>query len=93
MPFHPVSYHNGGVWLHDTAIAVAGLARAGLTAEATHLAEGLVAAAGHQPGNRLPEVMAGYARAETPYPVRYPHSASPQPWAAAAPLRIATSLT
>ncbi|MEV6898679.1 glycogen debranching N-terminal domain-containing protein [Amycolatopsis sp. NPDC051372] len=92
VPFHPVSYHNGGVWPHDTAIAVAGLARAGLTTEATHLAEGLVAAAGHQPGNRLPEVMAGYARAETPYPVRYPHSASPQAWAAAAPLLIATSL-
>ncbi|WIX75586.1 glycogen debranching N-terminal domain-containing protein [Amycolatopsis carbonis] len=92
IPYHPVSYHNGGVWPHDTAIAVAGLARAGLTAEATYLAEGLLAAAARQPGNRLPEVMTGYARSEIPRPVRYPHSASPQAWAAAAPLLIATAL-
>ncbi|MEW2505884.1 MULTISPECIES: glycogen debranching N-terminal domain-containing protein [unclassified Amycolatopsis] len=92
VPYHPVSYHNGSVWPHDTAIAVAGLARAGLTAEATRIAEGLLAAATHQPGNRLPEVMTGYARGETPHPVPYPHSASPQAWAAAAPLLIATAL-
>ncbi|MGW4488514.1 amylo-alpha-1,6-glucosidase [Amycolatopsis sp. NPDC004368] len=92
-PYHPVSYHNGGVWPHDTAIAVAGLVRAGLTAEATHVAEGLLAAAAHQPGNRLPEVMTGFARGETPRPVPYPHSASPQAWAAAAPLLIASVLS
>ena len=28
-PYHPLSYHRGGVWPHDTAIAVAGLAAAG----------------------------------------------------------------
>lgn len=91
-PYHPVSYHNGGVWPHDTAIAVAGLANAGLRAEAVRVAEGLVAAASRQPGHRLPEVMTGYGRDEVGEPVRYPHSASPQAWAAAAPLLIAAAL-
>ncbi|QRP48494.1 glycogen debranching N-terminal domain-containing protein [Amycolatopsis sp. FDAARGOS 1241] len=91
-PYHPVSYHNGGVWPHDTAIAVAGLVRAGLTAEATQIAEGLAAAAARQPGHRLPEVLTGYARGEVSDPVRYPHSASPQAWAAAAPMLIVTAL-
>ncbi|MET0134303.1 MAG: glycogen debranching N-terminal domain-containing protein [Kibdelosporangium sp.] len=92
VPYHPVSYHNGGVWPHDTAIAVAGLAGTGLTAEAERVAVGLVDAAAHQPGNRLPEVLTGYSRGEVGHPVRYPHSSSPQAWAAAAPLLIATGL-
>jgi glycogen debranching enzyme len=92
VPYHPVSYHNGGVWPHDTAITVAGLVRAGLPDEAALVAAGLVAAATRQPDNRLPEVMTGYSRAEVSEPVRYPHSCSPQAWAAAAPLMIANAL-
>lgn len=91
-PYHPVSYHNGGVWPHDTAIAVAGLARSGLPAHARTVADGLIAAAVRQPDHRLPEVLTGYGPAEFPAPVRYPHSCSPQAWAAAAPLLIATAL-
>ena len=60
-PYHPLSYHRGGVWPHDTALAVAGLAGAGHTAAAARIAEGLVAAASTA-GGRLPEVLTGLAR-------------------------------
>src|SRR5262249_20326023 len=41
-------------------------------------------AAGYS-GYRLPEVFAGYSRAESGFPVRYPTASSPQAWATAAP--------
>ncbi|SCL25491.1 Glycogen debranching enzyme (alpha-1,6-glucosidase) [Micromonospora pallida] len=85
--YHPVSYHTGGVWPHDTAIAVAGLARHGLHVEAETVARGLLDAAAHH-RYRLPEVFAGFGRDEHPVPVPYPHSCSIQAWAAAAPLLL-----
>jgi glycogen debranching enzyme len=92
--YHPVSYHRGSVWPHDTAIAVAGMARYGLHKEAHRVGSGLLAAGaqgGVTPG-RLPEVLAGFARAGLLAPVPYPHSCSPQAWAAAAPLLVTRSL-
>ncbi len=88
-PYHPLSYHRGGVWPHDTAIVVAGLAAAGRRAEAARIADGLLAAASFGDG-RLPEVMTGLARERGYGPVPYPHSCSPQAWAAAAPLLLLT---
>jgi glycogen debranching enzyme len=88
-PYHPLSYHRGGVWPHDTAIAVAGLAAAGRRAEAARIADGLLAAASFGDG-RLPEVMTGLERERGRGPVPYPHSCSPQAWAAAAPLLLLT---
>lgn len=90
-PYHPLSYHRGGVWPHDTAIAVAGIAAAGLTDEAARIADGLLEAAAYGDG-RLPEVMTGLAREPGAGPVPYPHSCSPQAWAAAAPLLLLTTL-
>lgn len=90
-PYHPMSYHRGGVWPHDTAIAVAGLAAAGRRAEAARIADGLLAAASFGDG-RLPEVMTGLARERGSGPVPYPHSCSPQAWAAAAPLLLLTAV-
>ncbi|GAA3343882.1 glycogen debranching N-terminal domain-containing protein [Amorphoplanes nipponensis] len=87
VPYHPLSYHRGGVWPHDTAIAVAGLAAAGRRAEAARIADGLLAAASYGDG-RLPEVMTGLGRERGGGPVPYPHSCSPQAWAAAAPLLL-----
>jgi glycogen debranching enzyme len=86
-PYHPMSYHRGGVWPHDTAIAVAGLAAAGRRTDAARIADGLLAAASFGDG-RLPEVMTGLARERGRGPVPYPHSCSPQAWAAAAPLLL-----
>ncbi|PSK95951.1 glycogen debranching enzyme [Murinocardiopsis flavida] len=84
-PYHPLSYHRGSIWPHDNAVIVAGLARYGLAAEAARVARGLVGAAVRN-GDRLPEVLGGHDRAAHPDPVPYPHSCSPQAWAAAAPL-------
>jgi glycogen debranching enzyme len=90
-PYHPISYHLGGVWPHDTAIAVAGLARYGFAEQARRLGEGLLDAASRS-GFRLPEVMAGVGADEVATPVPYPHSCSPQAWAAAAPLLLLSAL-
>ncbi|WP_030922740.1 glycogen debranching N-terminal domain-containing protein [Streptomyces sp. NRRL B-24720] len=89
--YHPLSYHRGTCWPHDNAIILLGLARCGLAPEARTLALSLLEAAAHH-DNRLPEVMAGYGRAEHPKPLPYPHSCTPQAWAAATPLAILTAL-
>ena len=83
--FSRVSYHGGSVWPHDTAIAVAGLARSGHGDTAARLLDGLVQAA---PAfdYRLPELFGGDSRADTSAPVAYPAACRPQAWAAAAPL-------
>ena len=86
--YSPLGYHTGTVWPHDTAIAVAGLRRAGFDAQATRLASELLEAAGSFPGARLPELFCGFGRAEFGPPVPYPMACAPQAWAAAAPLAI-----
>ncbi|MFI6284369.1 glycogen debranching N-terminal domain-containing protein [Streptomyces sp. NPDC051018] len=92
-PYHPLSYHRGGIWPHDNAVIALGLARYGLHSEVTTLATALTDAAARH-GHRLPEVMAGYRRGgEDESPVPYPHSCSPQAWAAATPLALRTALT
>ncbi|MGH8869616.1 MAG: amylo-alpha-1,6-glucosidase [Actinomycetes bacterium] len=89
--YHPLEYHCGSVWPHDTAIAAAGLARYGHHDAARALATGLVEAATHL-DHRLPEVFAGFDRDETGVPVGYPTACSPQAWAAATPLLLVTCL-
>jgi glycogen debranching enzyme len=86
--FSPLSYHNGSVWPHDTAICVAGLRR---YEEAHRIAGGLLPAAEALDG-RLPELFAGLTIDEMPVPVRYPTSCSPQAWASAAPLLVVRAL-
>lgn len=89
--YNPVSYHNGSVWPHDSALCVAGLARYGFAAHARRVAAGLVEAASYFSG-RLPELFCGYDRTEVPGPVPYPTSCSPQAWASAAPVGVLTAL-
>ncbi|GAA3794001.1 amylo-alpha-1,6-glucosidase [Streptomyces chiangmaiensis] len=89
-PYHPLSYHRGSAWPHDNAVITLGLARYRLADEVDTVTEGLIAAAAHH-GHRLPEVIAGYDRSATTGPVPYPHSCSPQAWAAAAPLALRTA--
>ncbi|MGP3999460.1 amylo-alpha-1,6-glucosidase [Streptomyces sp. 8N706] len=91
-PYHPLSWHKGSVWPHDNALIVLGLARYGLTEQALAVVRGLVEAAAVHDW-RLPEAMAGYGRDEHPVPVPYPHSCSPQAWAAATPLALLSALT
>ncbi|MEU0540843.1 glycogen debranching N-terminal domain-containing protein [Nocardia sp. NPDC005978] len=92
--YNPMSYHNGSVWPHDTAIGVAGLLKyrhiPGAITLATRLADGLWDAAAAF-GGRLPELYCGFPRSKFPAPVPYPTSCSPQAWASAAPLLLVRS--
>jgi glycogen debranching enzyme len=80
--YNPMSYHNGSVWPHDTAIAAAGVRRYGFTDQFLTLATGLFDAAQQCESRRLPELFCGFPRVPgygaTPYPV----ACSPQAWAA-----------
>ena len=90
--YSPLGYHTGSVWPHDTAIAVAGMRRAGFDAQATRLAGELLEAAQTFPDARLPELFCGFGRSEVGLPVPYPGACAPQAWAAAAPLMIVCAL-
>jgi glycogen debranching enzyme len=79
--FNPMSYHNGSVWPHDTALAAAGLARYGDRAGCVRLLMELFDAA-HQFGMRLPELFCGFPRQLHQPPVAYPVACLPQAWAA-----------
>lgn len=81
--YAPLSYHNGSVWPHDTAIAAIGMASYGLLPEARRVAEGLLAAA-EACGGTLPELFGGIERSAFPVPVSYRQAATPQAWAVAA---------
>ena len=83
--YHPMSYHNGSVWPHDTMLAAEGMAAYGLVDQARTVAAGIREAAGHF-GNTLPELFGGFSRTDFPVPVKYHHAGSPQAWAAAAGL-------
>jgi glycogen debranching enzyme len=89
--YHPVSYHRGSVWPHDTMLAIAGLIAYGHIDEARTLMGGLLAAAAHF-SYELPEVFSGISRHEVPKPVGYPTASSPQAWAAAVPIYLVEQL-
>jgi glycogen debranching enzyme len=89
--YNPLSYHNGTVWPHDTAIAAWGLALAGYTGLAQLFSLSLIEAAASLDYS-LPEVFAGYERVRTAFPVAYPTAARPQAWAAGAPVLCLTLL-
>jgi glycogen debranching enzyme len=82
--YSPLGYHTGTVWAHDNSVISAGLARYGFREEANRIAVSMLDAAGYR-GYRLPEAFAGYDRADTDFPVRYPTASDPQAWATAAP--------
>lgn len=89
--YNPLSYHCGSVWPHDTAIALAGLARYGFDAEAHRLVRGLLDVS-VRTGGRLPELFGGFDRSDVGSPVPYPASCSPQAWAAATPLLMVRAM-
>ncbi len=83
--YNPIGYHTGTVWPHDSSLIAYGLALGGHQDDAVRIMRGLVLAGEHF-GWRLPEVIAGYDRQRTGFPVEYPVACSPQAWAAGAPL-------
>jgi glycogen debranching enzyme len=80
--FNPMSYHNGSVWPHDTAICIAGMSRYGFQQYALPIAEGLFDASSFNELHRLPELFCGFQRLAGHSPTLYPVACSPQAWAA-----------
>jgi len=79
--YNPMSYHNGSVWPHDTAMATLGLSHYGerdgviaLMASMFETADALEM--------RLPELYCGFQRQAGEPPVAYPVACLPQAWAA-----------
>ena len=79
--YNPMSYHNGSVWPHDTAIAAAGLARYGRRDGTIRLMSQMFEAAVHFE-SRLPELFCGFDRFPGESPISYPVACLPQAWAA-----------
>jgi len=79
--FNPMSYHNGSVWPHDTAMAAAGMARYGERRAVALLLGEIYAAAAHF-RLRLPELFCGFERNSGEPPIAYPVACLPQAWAA-----------
>ncbi|WAU84462.1 glycogen debranching protein [Streptomyces sp. Qhu-G9] len=89
--YNPFGHRSGAVRVHETALAVAGLAAAGYEKEAASLLRGLLAAA-EAFGHRLPEMYAGEQRAEGGAPVPHPTACRPSATSAAAGVLLLTSL-
>lgn len=85
--FNPMSYHNGSVWPHDTALCVAGLARYGARDSVVRLFGEMFEAAVNF-DMQLPELFCGFARAAGEPPIGYPVACMPQAWAAGAPFQM-----
>lgn len=81
--YNPMSYHNGTVWPHDTALCAYGMAEYGFTENALKVFQGLFEAAMHIDMQRLPELFCGFDRRTGEAPTTYPVACSPQAWAVA----------
>ncbi|CAH2404645.1 amylo-alpha-1,6-glucosidase [Mesorhizobium escarrei] len=79
--FNPMSYHNGSIWPHDTAICGAGLARFGERENVIRLMSSTFESAVHF-NMRLPELFCGFTRAPGEAPIAYPVACLPQAWSA-----------
>ncbi|WP_046563580.1 glycogen debranching N-terminal domain-containing protein [Micromonospora sp. HK10] len=90
-PYNPVGPHLGAVWPSDNALIAAGLRRYGHDAEAARIAAGMFAVV-ETMGGSVPEVIAGYPREVTKYPVRLPAAGRPQSWASGALLMLLATM-
>ncbi|AOR37040.1 glycogen debranching protein [Streptomyces fodineus] len=88
---NPFGHRTGAVRVHDTALAVAGLAAAGYEKEAGGLLKGLLEAADHF-DHRLPEMFAGEQRSSGSAPLPHPAACRPAATAAASVIMVLTSL-
>jgi len=79
--YNPMSYHNGSVWPHDTAIALAGMARYGERKGVIRVMGDLFEAS-KAFGGRMPELLCGFKREPDAPPIAYPVACMPQAWAA-----------
>jgi len=87
---NPFGHRSGAVRVHETAIAVAGMAAAGYEKEAGALLRGVLAAA-EAFDHRLPEMYAGQQRSEGSAPLPHPAACRPAATAAAAGVLLLTT--
>ena len=80
--YNPMSYHNGSVWPHDTAIIAAGMARYGAREPVLKLLDALFRASVFMDLNRMPELFCGFHARQGQGPTLYPMACAPQAWAA-----------
>jgi glycogen debranching enzyme len=85
--YRPLAYHRGTVWPHDNSLIAHGLALCGEHGPSLQILRSMLEAAPFFEGG-LPEVFAGLARRDTPFPVAYPTASRPQAWAAGAPVLL-----
>ena len=81
--FNPMSYHNGSVWPHDTALCTAGMARYGNREGAIRVMASTFEAAVRFE-MRMPELFCGFNRERGEPPVAYPVACLPQAWSSGA---------
>jgi glycogen debranching enzyme len=81
--YNPMSYHNGSVWPHDTALCAAGIAAYAGRAPVVEIISEIFEAA-HHFGMRLPELYCGFPRTEGQGPAPYPVACLPQAWSSGA---------
>ncbi|GAA5076994.1 amylo-alpha-1,6-glucosidase [Lysobacter panacisoli] len=79
--YNPMSYHNGSVWPHDSALCAAGMSRYGQRDASVRLLRSAFEAAVAF-DMRLPELFCGFPRVPGGSPVAYPVACLPQAWAA-----------
>jgi glycogen debranching enzyme len=79
--YNPVSYHNGSIWPHDTAVALFGMARYGERAGVARVVSDLFDMA-RRFDLRMPELLCGLPRESGEPPIAYPTACMPQAWAA-----------
>ncbi|MFB7172673.1 glycogen debranching N-terminal domain-containing protein [Streptomyces sp. NPDC056254] len=88
---NPYGHRSGAVRVHESAVAVSGLAAAGFQKEAAGLLRGLMDAA-EAFGYRLPEMFAAQQRTAGSVPVPHPAACRPAAVAAAAGVHVMTAL-
>lgn len=81
--YNPMSYHDGSIWPHDTAIVAMGLSNYRMPHCAAQILQGLHEASRHFELHRMPELFCGFhRRADGSGPTLYPVACAPQAWAA-----------
>ncbi|SIN41971.1 glycogen debranching N-terminal domain-containing protein [Micromonospora cremea] len=90
-PYNPVGSHLGAVWPSDNALIAAGLRHYRFDAQAGRIAAGIFDMA-QTLGGAVPELIAGYERSRTKYPVQLPAAGRPQSWSSGALLMLLGAL-
>ncbi|MEU4675499.1 glycogen debranching N-terminal domain-containing protein [Micromonospora sp. NPDC023737] len=89
--YNPVGSHLGAVWPSDNALIVAGLRNYRRDAEAARIASGIFDMACTL-GGSVPELIAGYEREVTKYPIQLPAAGRPQAWSSGGLLMLLATL-